>query len=129
MTLERIENVEKSYVCFLSKNLRISYTYRVSPESYPFGNSQYKIDIIFQDQFGSAAGPIVVKRVLNGPQKCKVVLIIGPTGPDISYGFVLRKFQKGYFLGHPVYTRTLQSFNAIHFSNGVPIRKLSLTVV
>ena len=34
---------------------------------------------------------------------CKKVQISGPTGPKISHGLVLEKFQRGNFLGQPVY--------------------------
>ena len=44
---------------------------------------------------------LVVQTVLSRPTYCKVVQLV-QTGSKISYGFVLKKFQKGYFLGHPV---------------------------
>ena len=45
---------------------------------------------------------VPVKVALSSPKWRKVIPFSGLPGPKISYGFVLEKFQKGNFLGHPV---------------------------
>ena len=72
--------------------------YRVTPKKLPFWK------FIRLDPY-DILGPVwisswyeVVQTALNVPQQCKVVQLV----LKISYGFVLKKFQTGNFLGHPV---------------------------